>query len=148
MTFLEFNSKFQRLNPDRLVKDAVLLTGDKAILLNQEQLYKFSEDSDGKKLKPYRSDEYANYKNSLNPFLGKGQPDLKLTGSFYDKAYVEVNSTTIKFDSTDTKTVQLERKYGSKIFGLNKMNLAYFANQHVIPKIREEISLLTGLGKK
>ena len=148
MNFFEFNRKFQQINPDRLVQDAVLSTGDKAVLLNQEQLYKFSEDSEGKKLRPYANDEYANYKHSLNPFVGKGNPDLRLTGAFYDAFYVEVNSKTIKFDSTDAKTGKIEKKYKSKIFGLNKMNMAYFANQHVIPKIREEISLLTGLGKK
>lgn len=148
MNFFEFNNKFQRLNTDRLVQDAVLLTGDKAILLNQEQLYKFSEDSEGRALKPYASGDYANYKQSLNPFLSLGQPDLRQTGAFYDAEYVEVNSKTITFGSTDEKTPSLERKYGSKIFGLTKYNMAYFANQHVIPKIREEISLFTGLGVK
>lgn len=148
MNFFQFNDKLQKLNPDRLIQDAVLLTGNKAIELNQQQLYQFSEDSEGRALKPYRRGDYAEYKASLNPFLGLGKPDLRETGAFYDAAYVEVNSKTIKFDSTDPKTEKLEKKYGSKIFGLNKNNLAFFANQHVIPKIREEISLVTGLKRK
>jgi len=144
MNFFQFNNAFQKVNADRVIQDSVLLTGDKAILLNQEQLYRLSQDSDGRQLKPYSSGDYAEYKHSINPFLSTGQPDLRETGAFYDAFQVEVNSKTIKFDSTDGKTAKLERKYSSKIFGLNKYNMAYFANQHVIPKIREELRVLTG----
>jgi len=144
MTFFEFNNKFQTVNPDRVVQDAVLLTGDKAILLNHQQLYEFSEDSEQRPLKQYASGSYAEYKAQLNPFLGLGRPDLRDTGAFYDAFEVEVNSRTITFDSTDPKSASLERKYGSKIFGLNKDNLAFFANQHVLPKVREELTLITG----
>lgn len=145
MNFFQFNEKFQKVNPDRVIMDAVLLMGNKAIELNQQQLYQYSEDSEGKPLKEYASGEYAIYKDRLNPYLGLGKSDLRETGEFYNSAYVEVDMKTIKFDSTDIKTDSLERKYGSKIFGLNKMNMAYFANQYVIPKVREEIKLLTGI---
>jgi len=59
MNFFQFNNAFQKVNADRVISDSVLLTGDKAILLNQEQLYRLSQDSDGRQLKPYASGDYA-----------------------------------------------------------------------------------------
>lgn len=143
-SFIQFNELFQKINPSELIKDAVLFTGDKAIELNQEQLYVQSEDSEGNKLKSYADENYANYKQTLNPFLPLGSPDLKETGSFYDKTYAEVTGETITINSTDFKNDSLVKKYG-KIHGLNKENLIIYGNDYVRPLILENISLATGL---
>lgn len=144
-SFIAFNEKFQKIKPDELIKDAVLMTGGDAIQLNQDQLYEKSEDSKGRKLREYQDGDYAREKQTLNPFLALGQPDFKLTGDFYNDFYAEVNTKTLKISSDNFKTDDLIRRDGEDIFGLNKDNLIIYGNNYVRPKILTEISLATGL---
>ncbi len=144
-SFIAFNEKFQKLNPDYLIKDAVLMTGDKAIDINQSQLYEHSEDRKQLKLQDYSDGDYAKEKQTLNPFLPLGSPDLKYTGSFYDKFYAEVSGTKLTINSTDIKADSLAAHYGEDIYGLNPNNLVLYARNYVKPKILTDISLATGL---
>lgn len=144
-SFISFNEKFQKIKPNELVKDAVLMTGDKAIEINQSQLYDQSEDRKQRKLQDYSDADYARYKQTLNPLLALGSPDLKETGAFYDAFYAEVSGQKITLNSTDFKTDRLVKKYGEDIFGLNPDNLVFYARNYVKPKILTDISLATGL---
>lgn len=57
----------------------------------------------------------------------KGQPvdrvTLKDTGSFYDKIFVKPEKgESILIESEDNKNEKIVKKYGEKIFGINKYN--------------------------
>jgi hypothetical protein len=80
----------------------------------------------------------------MNPKPGKGYVDLKLTGNFYEAVTVEIGSTEIEFTSLDPKADELEKKYGSDIFGLNEI----FHNEFVEkfePVLIDAIKEKTGL---
>lgn len=78
-------------------------------------------DADGKKIgdrKPYKSEKYAQFKTQLNPLPGKGNPDLKLKGDFYEGIKVEVQGQDLIAEGTDFKTSILESRYGD-VVGFN-----------------------------
>ncbi len=78
-------------------------------------------DAEGKKIgdrKPYKSEKYAQFKTQLNPLPGKGNPDLKLRGNFYDGIKVEVQGQDLVAEGVDFKTPILEARYGD-VVGFN-----------------------------
>lgn len=51
---------------------------------------------------------------------GKKKPiDLHLTGDFQGNIFIDVRDTEIIIDSADTKSGDLQKKYGGEVFGLN-----------------------------
>jgi hypothetical protein len=98
------------------------------IRLNQDQLLLEGIDADGKKLAPYRSENYAARKRLLNP---AGVTDLRLTGKFYAGFFVTVEDFPLIFGSTDSKTDKLIEKYGEKIFGLTEESKRYFMDNYL-----------------
>jgi len=94
--------------------------------------------SDDRLISPmYRSEGYAEFKESINPKPGKGNPDLFVTGEFYNGLFVSFNKAAYTFTvaNRDEKAPKLERKYGEKIYGLNKENKGYFATEILKPKL-------------
>ena len=71
--------------------------------------------SDGKKIVPDYSPNYAKFK-------GFKTPNLKLTGDFHSGVFVERKGDKLLFDSTDDKTDKLESRYSSDIFGITPKN--------------------------
>jgi hypothetical protein len=71
--------------------------------------------SDGKKIVPQYSPNYAKFK-------GFKTPNLKLTGDFHSGVFVERKGDKLLFDSTDKKTDKLESRYSSNIFGIAPKN--------------------------
>ena len=86
---------------------------------NKAQLKKgFSKNL--KKLKKYRDQEYAVYKNQKNPEPGLGNPDLNETGDFWRGFRLKVlNKNQYDILSTDSKNDMLVKKYGEDIFGMS-----------------------------
>ena len=85
-------------------------------------------DADGQKIgnrKPYKTPLYAEFKNQLNPLPGRGNPDLRLRGDFYEGIKVEVRGDQLIAEGTDFKTQFLENRYGN-VVGFN-------------PEVRERI---------
>lgn len=98
----------------KIVKeDEAYLTG-----LNKLQLFE-SLDSQGEPLGEYSSLAYANKK-------GRITVDLKLTGDFYDGFFIDTSELPIAFDSRDSKTELLVKKYGKEIFGLSEEHLKVY----------------------
>lgn len=114
------------------------------ILLNQSQLFDFGVDSQDKKLREYQSRSYAAKKNARNPQPGFGTPDLFDTRSFYGDFFIEVKKDVIVFDSKDSKSADLEKKYGNDIFGLTKGNKQVYLGQFY-EKLQDYITEKTGL---
>lgn len=67
---------------------------------------------------PYQSLEYAIEKHSMNPLPGEGNPDLHLTGAYYDGISTEVDDQKIKVYSTDEKGPELDLIYPDSLAGL------------------------------
>lgn len=72
------------------------------------------------KIGSYRSYDYAQDKNIQNPLAGFGNVDLIRTGAFSNSLFPVRYSGYYLFDSGDSKTADLKRKYGKDIMGLNQ----------------------------
>lgn len=117
------------------------------IKLLQDQLF-HGEDGKGNPLLPYREEEYADYKRTLNPL---GVTDLKLTGSFYEHMAMVTDFSSIggmAFDiiSTDKKYKSLLKKYGMDIMTLGDERIENFKTKVFNPFFVVLISKMTGAG--
>ena len=101
--------------------------------------------ADGDPIGQYQSEIYAEMKHSMNPLPGFGVPDLKLTGAFYRATSVSVGSQTLKIDSSDSKSTELQAKYGKEIFGLNGVYKREYLNESLGPVFRSSITSIIGL---
>ena len=89
-----------------------------------QRLYELGEDGTGRKIgdrQPYseRLKEYARMKNEMNPQVGYGNPDLKLTGAFYEGYNLEVVGEQVVIGNSDDKNVYLVNHYGESILELS-----------------------------
>lgn len=127
--------------PKIIESDAELLANYNKDQLNRGLTSKGEEVAPG-----YASAIYEREKFSMNPLPGLGVPDLRLTGAFYSGFNVTAGYTGIfTFDSSDSKTPNLEAKYGKFIFGLTNENKKIYATTVFIGKIQEYITRKTGL---
>ena len=136
-TIANFNQRIQRVD----FRSTVILCMEQSqyeiLSFNRGQLF-MGETSTDKLISPmYRSEGYAEFKESINPKPGKGVPDLFVTGEFYNGLFVSFNKVKYTFTvaSRDSKAPKLERKYGEKIYGLNSENKGYFATEILKPKL-------------
>jgi len=90
------------------------------VQLNKDQLYQLGEDIKGLRLAPYKSIFYAEYKFDLRGD-GKEITDLFRTGDFQNGMYLYFEGEMYGISSEDSKTLDLESKYG-EIFGLSEDN--------------------------
>lgn len=78
----------------------------------------------------------------------KGQPSdrvtLKDTGQFYENIFVDVNSETFEIDSNDPKSEALQKKYGSRIFGLTPESRGEYVLYHFFPALRDRVTRKLG----
>jgi hypothetical protein len=97
--------------------------------LNKKQLRKGLR-SDDTEINPY----YRNiaYKGRLKPV------DLRNTGAFYESITVTVLDNSLEYDATNSKTVELQTKYGTKILGLSQGNKKIFFDR-MIPIINKDL---------
>jgi hypothetical protein len=120
-------NRFESLDLRAQIPSLIESTEETIIALNQRQLYTQSIDKDGDPLGGYRSAEYESLKASMNPILG-GLVDLNFTGAFYRGfRLLTVDENIFEIDSTDSKSEQLENKYGEAIFGLTEDSLSEYA---------------------
>lgn len=134
----DYVSKLSSVSEDTL--DASLLAivdrnKSSALDMNISQLFAGRDSKDGN-LVQYRSDSYAKFKNNLNPKPGFGNPDLKLTGEFYQGFFADTSKFPVIFSSNDSKTEKLLSQYGEDIFGLDQSNLEEF-RQEIKPQVQE-----------
>ena len=91
-------------------------------------------DSENEQLKKYRSEQYANMKEQMNP---KRVTDLKLSGAFHSSFYLQADKWPVIFDATNTKRNHLVEKYGANIFGLSETNKTIVAQVYLVEPIVE-----------
>ena len=99
--------------------------------LNRGQLL-HGKDSKDEDVMSYRSDSYAEYKqgkNSLPPF---GVPDLYLTGAFHKAFMMKIEGSDIVLVSKDSKSPELQEKYGEDIFGLTDYSIETLINKKLL----------------
>jgi len=142
MTIAEAYRRFGMLNLREQVPVIIELTSDEIILLNQAQLYKSSLDSLGNNLGGYYFELYENLKKELNPTLG-GLVDLYLRGDFYSGFFVSIEEDTFVIGSTDSKSDDLESKYGKAIFGLSDESKAIYSKGLFFQALRNYIEGIT-----
>jgi len=127
----------------KLRSDALEKTKEIALdLIADDQLFDKGIDGAGKKLKPYQSVAYAEFKATLNP---KKVTDLRLTGDFLDGLFGDVIGDNIITDSTDQKADLLDNKYGLDHLSTTKENAAKYARGDVLPILQNSTKKALGL---
>jgi hypothetical protein len=145
MTFTELNQTINRFDADKVVEDVYEETKEPLADLNAVQLLQ-GLSAKGKNLKSYANDEYAALKNRMNPLPGYGNPDLRLTGAFYRGIYSSIQGGSLSITSSDSKTADLEKKYGElNMFGLSEKYRIEHVIENIDPAFKKEIERVTGL---
>ncbi|MDR0714924.1 MAG: hypothetical protein LBF89_11810 [Bacteroidales bacterium] len=145
MTIFEAQRRIAKIDLLEIAARTLTELESLVIALNQEQL-SHGLRSDGEELYPdYRDKSYAAMKHRKNPKPGEGVPDLELTGSFYNKFYLDTDKFTVS--SHDAKTEKLVEKYGRSIFGLSDDSLQKMKPE-VIRRFKAKIDgILNGDGE-
>jgi hypothetical protein len=105
-----------------------------AIDFNTSQLFA-GKDSKGQPLGFYRNQQYAAFKNYMNPTPGFGVMDWKLTGELYGNWFVDASRFPVTFGSTDEKFESLNQQ-NEEAKGLDQTNLEAF-RQDIKPDIQD-----------
>lgn len=147
-TVFEFCDRVELIDPVKVVRMCIEQTSPAIVVFNKEQLHDGITSADTT-LKPYdaklryygteypfyRKQYYRVFKNEINPAPGLGNPDLYLTGSFYQGIGVVVTDTTYTVSSDSENAERLEIKYGSQIYGLTPQNKAAYCAETLKPAI-------------
>lgn len=145
MTFTELNQTINSFDADKVVEDVYEETKEPLADLNAVQLLQ-GLSAKGKNLKSYASPLYAEMKNRMNPLPGYGNPDLRLTGAFYRGIYANIQGGSLSITSSDSKTTDLEKKYGElNMFGLSEKYRIEHVIENIDPAFKKEIERVTGL---
>lgn len=123
--------KFEKLNVETILGSAIKDSQDDYINIQKEQML-VGEAKKGK-IGKYRNLSYARRKESINPRAGFPNVDLKLTGAFQKALITKVSAGKISIKSTDSKAEGLVKKYGEKIFGLNKSHASEYSLEIIKP---------------
>jgi hypothetical protein len=97
----------EALNIQEAVNAGIDQTVDRLADMNRAQLMAGFA-SDGTRLLPYRSPQYAQLKNMMNPEPGFGNPDFYLTGAFQARIRAERFGEVVEIASYDEKAPHLE----------------------------------------
>lgn len=120
----------------RIIKD----NEEEILNLNRDsQLLDFGINSDGGKIFP----EYTLFTKSIKRSEGRifNRVTLFDTGAFYDGFKIKFNGLSNPFNiySTDSKSSELQEKYGSSIFGLTQQNQNYLNYEIIKPELEKFI---------
>lgn len=70
---------------------------------------------------------------------------LKDTGAFWSDMFVDVGNSSYEVGSADAKAAKLEKKYGSKIFGLTKESKSEeYIPLYLLPAVKDRITKKLG----
>lgn len=142
---LNLISKIQKLDPAKVAENAINEVADEFTKAQKDQLL-HGETSEGGTLRQYRNKAYARKKNAMNALPGLGNPDLKLTGKFYQGITTVASGGRVVIKSSDSKAQELEASYGKdKIFGLHQETKSQLIKEKLRPafnrNIKKEIRL-------
>ena len=138
----EMLKNIENLDVDDAIHTAMLRNRDKAANILREQL-EGGESAKGM-IGKYKDADYAQMKFEMNPRPGYRNVDLKLTGSFHDKIRASVTEDELTFNSFDSKTQDLVKKYSAAILDLNGQNMSTFAEE-IEDDFHRVITQITGL---
>ena len=83
---------------------------------------------------------YALHFRNIRSVFNYDTPNLIITGEFYSSIRVNVSSEGLKIGSDTTMGKDIERKYGSIIFGLGQRSRSYFVEYVLSPALKEYFS--------
>jgi hypothetical protein len=134
MTIAELNRRLNSVKIGELAEESLRENKDYVLNANKDQLLD-GERADGTRIVPkYVSKPYAKWKHKINNRAGEGTPDLRLTGIFYEKFFINIlGQNRYIISSLDDKTKMLSDKYDYKIFGLNTDNAEEIGKRYVQP---------------
>jgi hypothetical protein len=122
MDLFDLRDRLHALDVETLLDKAVIENKEEILDLNRSQL-DIGRDSLGNLLDRYVSDVYASFKQALGSKAPLGVPDLELEGDFKDGLVLLIEGDGYRITSTDEKTIDLENRYGSNIFGLTEESM-------------------------
>jgi len=135
-------AKMKMLKFTDMCAEAVVENEKHAAELNTQQLFQ-GERADGSEMPPYSW-------VSVN-FYNKPEGPIRLydTGDFY-RGFIFASKTgeatfPLFLTSTDSKTNELQARYGAEIFGLNNQNLSGFSKVFVLPTLGRKLKDYMGL---
>lgn len=142
MTLHEMQRRLRGFDLLQEVQDAVADTSHEIIILNQGQM-SLGKRADGTEITPTYSDLTIMLKDE------KGQESrwvtLKDTGAFWSDMFVDVGNSSYEVGSADAKAAKLEKKYGSKIFGLTKESKSEeYIPLYLLPAVKDRITKKLG----
>lgn len=144
-TIFDFDNAIQKVQVQPIIVKCLEQSQYEILAFNRGQLF-MGENNKGLSITPrYRSQAYADFKESINAKPGYGTPDLFVTGEFYNSLQIKVNPTEFTIFSSNNKAPKLEKKYGQNIYGLTPENKAYFATEVLRPKLVTELKTQIGL---
>jgi hypothetical protein len=141
-TIKTIRKKFEALNTDDVLAKAFESSVDGFTAEQKKQLYA-GLNKEGGRLRKYRNNKYARVKNEMNPAPGLGNPDLFVTGAFYEGVEVKLAGQAIDIQSIDEKGPDLKEKYHP--FGLGGDYRKEFIDNVYQPNFRKEVKKRTGL---
>lgn len=140
-------TKLSALNIDSVAESIMVQTEQSLEEIQREQML-HGINSAGNPIGLYKQDEYARYKQQLNPLPGYGIVDLKRTGKFYAGISVYISGDDIVIESTDEKSQTLEEKYNDdegSIFGISDEFKKRYVSDSLYPEFKTEIENRIGL---
>jgi len=142
MTIAELNRRINSVKIVELAEESLRENKDYVLNANKDQLLD-GERADGTRIVPkYVSKSYAKWKHKINNRAGEGTPDLRLTGRFYEKFFINIlGQNRYIISSLDDKTKMLSDKYDYKIFGLNTDNSEEIGKRYVQPTFIKRLKL-------
>ena len=143
MDIIDLAEIFKKISIDSLMTKVAQDNNEIITDKNKSQIMQ-GKDSTGEDIQPsYRSDTYADVKQTVNSQPSFGVPDLKLTGGFQGAMVTHVRGNIYVTVSTDPKTGALVGKYG-EIFGLSEKSIEEI-QPIMTEKLIEEYIKATGL---
>ena len=137
-TIRAFNERVQALSED-IFMEVFMESNAHVIEKNLDQLQE-GKDKNERNLKQYSQQDYAEWKNQLNPKAGLGNPDLKVTGDFWQGfVLTQTGGTKYEIKSTDSKAGKLSAKYGEDIYGLADPKRDEFVSETYRPKLTAKV---------
>jgi hypothetical protein len=138
-TIRGFVERFKSINFKEVTMDSFIETNEVVIEKNLDQLGD-GKSKNGTPLKKYASDNYAVFKHRLNPSPGLGNPDLKLTGKYWDGWFIkQTGETQYEMGSTDSKAAYLDAHYNKEQYGLDSDSRANYIKEDYLPILTKNV---------
>ena len=142
MTIQELYDNVHSINLLALREKVLLSISPEIIKTIQEDQLQLGIDANGQSLPTYKNPKYAELKATMNP-NSQGNWDLSLTGSFYEKMFIELTGEDLVVDSSDEKTSDLIGKTGgAPIMSLTSDNFEFIKINNAVPEFMIEFKNL------